>query len=153
FKKTLSGLKRYADKIRGASIVLWSSTSLVGALGTPAEKPKRKKAKGQKAAEPATSVRRGCTAADLDIEIEHIQALNYSILHNRQPIFKTFSIYKFHPGELSDLRVQVEMQIGNERFGYQSTFPMQDHVLDLSKEIAIGLTSEMARSLQESVQT
>ena len=37
FKKTLSGLKRYADKMRGASIVLWSSTSLVGAPGTPAE--------------------------------------------------------------------------------------------------------------------
>jgi hypothetical protein len=153
FKKTLSGLKPYADRLRGAGIVLWSSTSLVEATSPAINEPTQKKAKRQKAAAAAASISNVCTASHIHAEIKPIQALNYSILHNRQPIFKTFSIYKFCPGELSDLHVEVELQIGNERFGYRSTFTMSDHVRDLSGEIKIGLTSEMARSLQESVQT
>jgi len=154
FEKTLLSLEPYSDLMRGSGIVLWSGTSLV--TEATSEKPKRKNAKGQKAgkdAEAATPDAHLWTADELDAEIVPNTALNYSILHNRQPIFGKFSIYKFHPSKLPDLRVKVELQIGNERFGYQSTFCMLHHVIDLSKEIAIGLTSDMARSLQESVQT
>jgi hypothetical protein len=153
FQKTLAGLAPYAEKLRGTGIVLWSGTPLVGppesaaAMKPPRKKPTRKKDDN------AIATPRTWTRHDVIAEVTPHEALNYSILHNRQPIFETFSIYKFHPDELSDLRVEVELQIGNERFGYESTFTMVDHVLDLSTEIAIGLTSAMARSLQESVQT
>ena len=153
FKNTLSELKPYVDQVRGSGIVLWSCGSLLGTPAPALGKPKRNSAKGSKAKGRTTSVLDACTTSDIFPEVEPIPALNYSILHNRQPIFETFSIYKFHPGKLSGLHVEVELQIGNERFGYRSSFTMSDHVLDLTREISIGLTSEMARSLQESVQT
>ena len=150
FKKTLSSLEPYADTVRGTGIVLWSSTSLVAAPGALSKKLTRRATKRKKAVQPGLHK---WTAAEVKVHVKPSLALNYSILHNRQPIFEKFSIYKFDPRELSDLAVEVELQIGSERFGYKGAFTMLHHVLDLSKEITIGHTSEMARSLQESVQT
>jgi hypothetical protein len=70
--------------------------------------------------------------------------LNYSILQNsRRPMFERFSVYKFLPEPIRDLTIEAELQVGGERFPYRRTFEMQHHVLDLSEEIGVGLTSQL----------
>jgi hypothetical protein len=92
---------------------------------------------------------------DLEFEITPYPSLNYSVLHNsRQQIFDAFRVYKFTQGTVSDLRVDVVLSVGGERFEFQATHQMNDHhILDLSEEVRVGLTSTLSRSLRESVRT
>jgi hypothetical protein len=153
FRKTLMDCTEYAEKLRGSGIVLWSAASLVGA-GAPAhdwETAAQQPKKGRRKA--AAKETHDLSAVEVIPDVRPNPALNYSVLHNRQAIFETFSIYKLDPRELEHLRVEVQLEIGNETFRYQSTFTMKHHVLDLSNHITIGLTSGMARSLHESVRT
>jgi hypothetical protein len=146
FRKALRGVERYAKRTPGAGIVIWSGTALIGEGCHTQQRSETKQS-------PLVTIDSACTGKDLEAEVKPSRAPNYSILHNRQSIFEKFNIYRYHPSEIFDLRADVELQLGNERFGHHSIFAMPYHVLDLSNEITIGLTSGMARSLQESIQT
>ena len=142
FKQTMLELSEYEDKLRGTGIVLWSSQSLVGpnAITQP---------DCQVSAQPITVA----TSTNVfETEILPHSRLNYSLLHNsKNPLFETFSIYKSQPGRVQDIDIDVELQIGIERFPYKRTVEMRHHLLELSTEIGVGLTSDLTRSLRESV--
>ena len=142
-------------KLRGSGINLWTRFSLfrqakdATVLTLPGKVATRKRR--AKKADHETAVAR----PDLEFEIVPYPSLNYSVLHNsRQQIFELFRIYKFSQGEVSDLRVDVVLSVGGEKFEFQATHHMKDHhILDLSEEIRVGLTSTLSRSLRESVRT
>jgi hypothetical protein len=144
FKQAMKALDPYRDKLRGAGIVLWSAQSLVApSIPSPP------------AVSTATSPTIQTPVTDwVQAEVVPHEKLNYSILQNSaRPLFETFSIYKFKPVPLSGLEVDVELQVGSERFPYNRTFEMKHHVLDLAEEIRVGLTSSLVRSLRESIRT
>jgi hypothetical protein len=144
FERTMGELSDYKTKLRGTGIVLWSAQPLVGPNAVARSKPLE-----------ATAPRReqGPIQDLLETDITPHKRLNYSLLHNgTKPLFDSFSIYKYQQGSLGDVEVEVELQIGNERFPYKRTLEMRHHVMDLSEEIGVGLTSDLARSLRESVQ-
>jgi hypothetical protein len=142
FERTMLELSEYNDKLQGTGIVLWSSQPLVGPLAVP-------QPKAQAPSKP-TIVTTAPNGFETDIRPH--SRLNYSLLHNsKNPLFETFSIYKSQPGPVQDIEVEVELQIGAERFPYKRTVEMRHHVLELCNEIGVGLTSDLTRSLRESV--
>jgi hypothetical protein len=144
YRQTMRELRCYRDKLRGTGIVLWTRESIFKESGK--QTPSSKKPRPQSAqAVPASS-------EWIKFTIKPLDTLNYSILHNsRTPLFERFSVYKFKPLQHPEIDVEVELQMGSDRFPFRHTFEMRDHVLDLSDQITVGLTSEMVRSLREGV--
>ena len=146
-------------KLRGSGINLWTRHALIRDAGqslTLEGKSKRTAVRRSSKREPEKqSERENGSKPDLDFEIEPYPSLNYSVLHNsRQQIFDVFRIYKFTRGEVNDLQIDVVLSVGGERFEFQATYHMRNrHILDLSEEIRVGLTSTLSRSLRESVRT
>jgi hypothetical protein len=145
FCQAMQSLAPHSAKMQGTGFVYWSS-------------------------QPITPVDEEITAAPLPLDeapdgdrkirewvradFEPRAKLNYSILHNeRRPLFESFSIYRLEPRRLEDLEVEVKLQIGAEEFPYRQSITLTDHVADLADRIGVGLTSRLARSLQEAVRT
>src|SRR5690606_23901760 len=93
----------------------------------------------------------------LQIDIEHIPELNYSILHNDGPLFSKFTIKKKHPlvGEVEDLHVDVELHVGTDSYPYRTTASLaySRPEQDLSRQIRVSLASTLNRALRENVRT
>jgi hypothetical protein len=143
FHRAMASLAPYADKMQGTGIVLWRSQRV-----TPVPPQFYAAWEPPLTIEPNPPPLRDWVRPDIDPR----EKLNYSILHNdRKPLFREFSIYRLEPRPLQDLEIEVELQIGSERFPYRRTIELRDHVWDLSGQIGVGLTSRLARSLQEAV--
>lgn len=139
YQETMSGLREYKNKLQGTGIVLWTRESLLELRQSPCPKPQLPQ---PIAASPDW----------IEFSIKPLKTLNYSILHNsRTPLFEKFSVYKFKPLQQPEIDIEVELQIGSDRFPFRHSFRMRDHALELSDEIAVGLTSELVRSLREGV--
>jgi hypothetical protein len=147
FWRAMESLAPYRDRMQGTGIVYWSSTRL-----TPIAAPnffdhiplplKEASKDGQKLRD------------WVRVDISPRSKLNYSILHNEnRPLFESFAIYRLEPRLLEDLEVEVKLQIGGEEFPYRQAITLRDHVSELADQIGVGLTSRLARSLQEAVRT
>jgi hypothetical protein len=138
-------------KIRGSGINLWSRVPLFDAGGAIFKLPLP-----GAAAPAAADAGEGAVAPrpDLEFDITPYRQLNYSVLHNgRRQIFEVFRIYKFSARDVDDIRVDVTLSVGGEAFHFNATRRMTHHILELSEEIRVGLTSSLSRSLRESVRT
>jgi hypothetical protein len=88
----------------------------------------------------------------IDVEIEPVERLNYSMLHNRPRLFKKFSIRK-PVGRMRDVTVQVNLHAGSVVLPYRSRFSADKLVEDLVDVITVPLTAALTRSARESVRT
>jgi hypothetical protein len=138
FEKSLSELFEYKDKLDGTGIVLWSASPLLPRAATyDAPESRRNDPKEETV---------------FNTEIRPHERLNYSMLHNgTNQLFESFCIYKNQPGNVKDIEIDVELQIGLERFPFKRTVEMHHHVLELASEIVVGLTSDLSRSIRESI--
>jgi hypothetical protein len=131
-------------KSRGSGINLWCRVPLLlenKRLAFPGQLPPRRKGKHTE-------------RPNLEFEIAPYRQLNYSVLHNgRKQIFELFRVYKFSPEDVDDIRVDVTLSVGGDEFHFETTRRMTHHILDLSEEVRVGLTSTLSRSLRESVRT
>jgi len=150
FDHAVRELHAYTGKVRGSGVTLWTREPLLDKTpATPLHLPPLKLKK-------RANRGRGDGAPDavLHFDVQPYPALNYSVLHNSpRQMFETFRIYKFSPDPVKDIRVEVNLSMGAETFGFRGTFTMEHHILDLSERIAVGLTSSLTRSLRESVRT
>jgi hypothetical protein len=146
FLQTMQSLAPHRDKMQGTGFVFWSSSPITPvdeSVFKPVPLPLADLTDGNR------RIREW-----VRLEFEPRSKLNYSILHNeRRPLFEDFSIYRLEPQRLEDLEVEVKLQIGGEVFPYLQAITLQDHVVDLADRIGVGLTSHLARSLQEAVRT
>jgi hypothetical protein len=77
------------------------------------------------------------------------------MLHNNRPPFDKFELKRLIRGTLSDICVEIVLHAGNESSRYSATFTLNDRepIVDVRKTARVSLTSELARSLRESVYT
>jgi len=132
---------------RGSGINLWCRVPLflenkrASALAFPGQTSPRRKSKHTE-------------RPNLEFDITPYRQLNYSVLHNgRKQIFEAFRVYKFSPDDVDDIRVDVTLSVGGDEFHFNATRRMTHHILDLSEEVRVGLTSTLSRALRESVRT
>ena len=148
FGEAVRELDPYVSRIRGSGVTLWTSELLLDddkAIGWPARAEQITK---------GTGTGDGVPPVELDFDIETYPTLNYSVLHNgKKKMFETFRIYRFGGGPRTDVRVEINLNVGGHNFPFRESYSVRHHILDLTDKIAVGLTSALSRSLRESVRT
>lgn len=89
----------------------------------------------------------------ITINVEPLKELNYSLLHNREPLFETFEILKLQSGRMMDVNVVVDLCVGSQSFPFRRSYELRHERPDLRHEIHSALTASLVRSLGESIST
>jgi hypothetical protein len=136
----------------GAVVVLWSPRSLLSGLG---EKPI------QSDADQLRVVRKQVSKIDipantdprevLDLVVKLKDTVNYSLLQNNENLFDTFSVYKLLDGTARDVGVELNLFTGSDSFPYRTLFDLKASIASLERDIRFPLTSNLLRSIRESV--
>lgn len=87
------------------------------------------------------------------VDPRFLPEINYSLLHNEQPIFKSFLITRVKDGPSLPVEVTVELNVGMDSYPFRATETLGHEPLRLTDKVKIPLTSSLARSLRERVQS
>jgi hypothetical protein len=154
FRAAWTGLTEASQHLTDGSLVLWTSDALLlGSIPsrsvTPAPVWSPLEA-GEKRREA------------LKFDIKHCNELNYSQLHNGEPLFEKFllinnSAHLQDSGDvqavLADVDVSVTLSAGAERTCFKRRVAINNASLDLRRDIHVPLISELMRSVHESIST
>ena len=93
----------------------------------------------------------------LEIKITPLGKINYGLLHNRGPLFETFTVKKKKASDISfpTLSVQVTVAVGTHSFLYRSRFDMSAGAASppLLESIRVGLMWDYLSQFRDPVQT
>ena len=137
----------------GAIVVLWSARSL---LASVQNKPLLADTKHVTAVrkEPAAKEVEGMDAHQvLDVKVRLRETVNYSLLQNDENLFEQFSVSKLVDGRITGVRVEITLFVGSDSFPYDEVFDIEGPTKDLANDIRFPLTSNLLRSIRESVNT
>jgi hypothetical protein len=144
------GLQASNTKLTGTGVVLWSAHSLIKAptTGTAAATSPSPETIHHTPAFP--DLRKA-----ISVTINPRDKLNYSMLHNNRPLFEKFEVKRQTSGRLLNVRVDITLQAGTESADYSAVFDLgrSTPLVDVNERARVSLTSDMARSLRESVYT
>lgn len=178
FQKIWQTIRSESREVVGAGLVLWCADSIAppAPVVEPAPPRKRKRivasqaaaeaapvsaepvpappipAAAPLAAPPAAVEELALFAAPCELTVIARTAVNYSLLHNRRGLFTKFEVRKHVPENL-DLKVEVELAVGRDKYPFTRTFQLDKPLDDLGKDIYIPLTWISNLQLQESVLT
>jgi hypothetical protein len=85
--------------------------------------------------------------------IEPFPELNYAVLHNAQPLFRRFVLSCDAPDQAEPLDVEVAVHMGAEEARYERRVVMQHERENLTKDIHVPLTADVARGVHEAINT
>jgi len=144
----------------GSGLVLWTDAPIVGPGTERARRDTARYERRQREREEATRTpldpKTEDVAALLKCDIEPIAELNYALLHNKRPLFKSFKLLKQKPGRMTNVTVSADLNAGGLSFPYRKVFEIagaKGDPVDLTAEIHASLTADLARSIRESVNT
>jgi hypothetical protein len=151
-------LRAGGAQLHGTGIVLWSATSAFGAGASTAWGGGHSRKPGgnvvpiaSRPSGPVARARDGRPPVVVSADVN--EDINYALLHNRMPIFRTFTLLKTVEEPLT-VDVTVELHVGAESCPFRETRELRGSVpLALANDVRIPLTSAMARSLRERVQS
>lgn len=133
----------------GSGFVMWNARPAVTRASDP-EGLEGRWARREPVPAPKDSA---AAARALGIEVEPLEELNYSLLHNNRALFEGFVLRNFTPGALRDVTVDVELHAGADCYPYRSRLELPHAVTDLGGEIRVPLTSRLARNVREEMHT
>ncbi len=87
------------------------------------------------------------------ITVEPEPRFSYGLLHNNRDLFRRFLIRNLSAGPVVGVQVFVELHSNEGTYPYRQSFSIDDTVLDLSSQVRIALTSNLARTLDEMLRT
>lgn len=151
FLRARKNVARNYDLGSAAGFVLWSAESMAASLGSVV----------RDGAAPGPQPKPGKPAADPDSFVSYwvkpVTRLNYSLLHNDQPLFEQFSVLKVKKGHIAPLNVEVSLDTGGAHGRAVSTVTLPrkhtKYVYRLADKIQLPLVAELIRSCQESIRT
>lgn len=174
FRGGLKAIEPYGDRLRGSSIVLCSAQSLVA-------KPKGQRSRRTVAAptsvpEMAVISREADPKLDkirdvLEVEVVPFPRLNYALLHNGRSLLERLTLrFLENPNvhAVRDLEVTVQLHVGADSFPYRARLNLSREVRTVNLAdrdprpvegrhsqggVFVPLTSSLARSVDESIQT
>jgi hypothetical protein len=150
YRQTWSSLAPESRKLRGTGIVLWSGEALVEVERPPTPKKSSTTTVAWIKPDQFPDVRDA-----IEVVVKESAKLNYSMLHNNRAPFEKFEIKRLVRGTLSDICVEIVLHAGNESSRYSAALTLNDKkpIVDVLETARVSLTSELARSLRESVYT
>ena len=163
FRHAWKTVRDQQQALHGTGIVLWSARSIRETLpgywnqGVTLE-TKEIDQLWDKAVQKNPLVLTPENIADyLELDVQPLAALNYSILHNDGALFERFTIRKTagHVGRVRNLHVRVELHVGTDSYPFRLTLDLGERQMqtDLRSRIRISLASALSRALRESVRT
>ena len=158
FQAGWQALRDFPEPLTGTGVVLWSARSLVRT--TTAEAVEQE----AKASHRATAAARDRLVefkserearTGIEVDCVPLDRLNYSLLHNRRPLFSRFELRKKveRDGHVPNVRIEVELATGGAPAVYRSAETLGDEGLAMTDRVFLPLTSNLARSLEESLHT
>ena len=163
FRHAWQTVRNRNQALHGTGIVLWSARSIRETLpgywqaGATLE-PKEINTLWTKEVQKeriVLSPENICEHVELDLQT--LPALNYSILHNDGALFDRFTIRKtsVHVGRVTNIHVRVELHVGTDSYPFRLTLELGEREMqtDLRSRIRISLASALSRALRESVRT
>ena len=141
---------RSSVSLSGTGVVLWSARSqLANATGkVQGERESRK----QRWRGPIKLTKDHEEWLHIDVQVR--DRLNYSLLHNDSGgLFKNFEFRKSKEGRLKDVEIKVVLYLGSESHPYTATTELTDYLTKLDGSIKVPLTSEIIRTVSESIRT
>jgi hypothetical protein len=150
FRYAWQQIRAQGRRITGTGLVLWNGDSILS-------KPR----KGVLSVEGIASEwkRRSAspvTAATVRAVVNG-RELNYSILHNNQPLFDKFTLAKTRDdiGEVEGILINVELHVGGDSYPFrmQASIPATQPSVDIADRIRISLASTLSRAVRENVHT
>ena len=132
-------LRQHPTGLVGTGIVLWSETALVS-RGTELEttavraRQQRMKRDVERDAELELDPARENIGEIVAFTITPIEELNYSLLHNRRPLFEDFKLVKRKRGRLTNLSITVDLNAGSWRFPFRRHCDMVDELDEEQEE-------------------
>jgi hypothetical protein len=160
FLEAWNRVRQHPAGLIGTGLVLWTDAPIVGAGTERAASETARYDRLQKEREKATQTlldpKTEDVSALLKYDIEPISELNYSLLHNKRPLFKAFKLLKQKPGRMTNVTVSADLNAGGMSFPYRKVFEItgaKGDPFDLTTQIHASLTADLARSIRESVNT
>jgi len=166
FRGAWESIRSAGSSIRGSGIVLWTRQPLVTVVGEKVASVRRTARESRKPTEPVTIwTPDAVEAADARTFIKHdvraLDEINYSLLHNREPLFESFSLVNLSAnhdrrerlGTIAGIDVTVKLSTGLETAVYQSQINLTQPSDDLAGVIHVPLTSNLMRSSHEAINT
>jgi hypothetical protein len=148
-------------QVAGTGVVLWNASPLFPAPSANSEvRSRARRAKLDKKLTTASS--KDLAAADVplakvedcvSVSLRPLEDLNYSLLHNKRPLFERFVLNRKTSDTVRDIRVKVSLSVGNESASFERTLSLDRPTVELRRDIHIPLTSALTRSVHESVRT
>jgi hypothetical protein len=148
-------LRQKPSGLLGSGVILWSDSLLVSKVEAQAvaNRASRVQKSLERETERVLSPERESVDGLITIAVKPVEELNYSLLHNRRPLFEDFKLVKRKPGRMAGIAVNVSLNAGGQTFPFEKTLDLVDNELDLRKEIHASLTGDLARSLREAINT
>ena len=111
-------------------------------------------ARGRELAKAAAEVAAPMPATtEVRCAIEPFPELNYAVLHNAQPLFRRFVLSCDLPAQTEPVDVDVAVHLGDEEARYERRIVMQHERENLTKDIHVPLTADVARGVHEAINT
>lgn len=146
--------------IVGAGLVLWTEAPIIGGRSERSAadeaRHKRRQEEREKESHARLDPARLAITDLLKCDIVPFEELNYSLLHNKRPLFSSFKLLQLQPGCLRNVMLSADLNAGTFSFPYRKVFDVignKGDVVDLTAEIHASLTADLARSVRESVNT
>jgi hypothetical protein len=92
-------------------------------------------------------------SAEVRCAIEPFPELNYAVLHNAQPLFRRFVLSCDAPDQAEPVDVEVAVHMGAEEARYERRVVMQHERENLTRDIHVPLTADVARGVHEAINT
>jgi hypothetical protein len=152
FNAAWSTVRERGTALQGSGLVLWGAQPLLEKPATAAAPPT-----------PGLLLPADVTHADarqvVTVDIQPLEELNYSLLHNQQPLFDRFAIVNGSAARnkvdrldaVGDVDVSVELSAGTETACYSRLLTLEGSNVDLKKDIHVPLTSTLLRTVGEAI--
>jgi hypothetical protein len=92
-------------------------------------------------------------SADVRCAIDPFPELNYAVLHNAQPLFRRFVLSCDLPDQADPVDVEVAVHLGDEQARFERRVVMQHERENLTQDIHVPLTADVARGVHEAINT
>lgn len=152
FDAAWSTVRHRGTALQGSGLVLWSAQPLLEKARAATAPPT-----------PGLLLPGDVTPAEarqiVTVDIKPLEELNYSLLHNQEPLFESFAIFNGSAARnkadrldaVGDVDVSVELSAGTETACYSRLLTLDGTNVDLKKDVHVPLTSTLLRSVGEAM--
>lgn len=150
FASVWEEVRALPESVDATGVTLWLDGPVFVDPATQAQHQARARELVEAAAEPAPPAR---ASAQVRCEIEPFPELNYAVLHNAQPLFRRFVLSCEAPLRAQAVDVEVVVHMGAEEARYERRVVMRHERENLTKDIHVPLTADVARGVHEAINT